>query len=53
MARNQDNESEWGEMSIHGLLFQLTSTIKIKLSVTRGEHTNHDTNDAVVKNTES
>jgi predicted LPLAT superfamily acyltransferase len=22
-ARNQDNVSEWGDMSIHGLLFQL------------------------------
>jgi len=22
LARNQDNMSEWGDMSIHGLLFQ-------------------------------
>ena len=22
LALNQDNESEWGDMSIHGLLFQ-------------------------------
>ena len=22
LARNQDNVSEWGDMSIHGLLFQ-------------------------------
>ena len=27
LARNQDNVSEWGDMSIHGLLFQWTSTI--------------------------
>jgi hypothetical protein len=26
-ARNQDNLFEWDDMSIHGLLFQLTSTI--------------------------
>ena len=29
LARNQDNVSEWGDMSIRGLLFQLASTIKI------------------------
>ena len=33
LARNQDNVSEWGDMSIRGLLFQLASTIKIQLSV--------------------
>ena len=33
LARNQDNVSEWGDMSICGLLFQRASTIKIKLSV--------------------
>ena len=31
LARNQDNVSEWGDMSIHRLLFQWASTIKIKL----------------------
>jgi hypothetical protein len=31
LARNQDNVSEWGDMSIRGLLFQGASTIKIKL----------------------
>jgi hypothetical protein len=29
LARNQDNVSEWGDMSIRGLLFQLASTLKI------------------------
>jgi hypothetical protein len=33
LARNQDNVSEWGDMSTCGLLFQWTSTIKIQLSV--------------------
>ena len=28
MAQNQDNVSEWGDMSIRALLFQLASTIK-------------------------
>jgi hypothetical protein len=28
LARNQDNVSEWGDMSIRGLLFQWASTIK-------------------------
>jgi hypothetical protein len=32
-ARNGDNVSEWGDMSIRGLLFQWASTIKIQLSV--------------------
>ena len=32
LVRNQDNVSEWGDMSI-GLLFQSDSTIKIQLSV--------------------
>ena len=29
LAQNQDNVSEWGDMSIHRLLFQSASTIKI------------------------
>jgi len=33
LAQNRDNESEWGDISIHGLLFQLASTMKIQLSV--------------------
>jgi predicted LPLAT superfamily acyltransferase len=33
LSRNQDNVAEWGDMSIHGLLFQWASTIKIQLSV--------------------
>jgi hypothetical protein len=33
LAENQDNMSEWGDMSIHGLLFQWASIIKIQLSV--------------------
>jgi predicted LPLAT superfamily acyltransferase len=33
LARNQNNVSEWGDMSIHRLLFQWASTIKIQLSV--------------------
>jgi len=33
LARNQANVSEWGDMSICGLLFQWDSTIKIQLSV--------------------
>ena len=28
LAQNLDNVSEWGDMSIHGLLFQWASTIK-------------------------
>ena len=32
LARNQDNVSEWGDISIRGLLFQCSSTIKIQLS---------------------
>jgi hypothetical protein len=31
LAWNQDYVSEWGNMSIHGLLFQSASTIKIQL----------------------
>ena len=31
LARNQDNVSEWGDMSIHRLLFQWDSIIKSKL----------------------
>jgi hypothetical protein len=34
LVRNQDIiVSEWGDMSIHGLLFQWANTIKIQLSV--------------------
>ena len=33
MAWNQDNMSEWGDMSISGLLCQWASTIKIQLSL--------------------
>ena len=33
LARNRDNVSEWGDMSIRRLLFQLTSTTKIQLSL--------------------
>jgi len=32
-ARNQDNVSAWGDMSIRGMLFQWASTIQIQLSV--------------------
>jgi hypothetical protein len=33
LAKNQDNVSEWSDMSIGALLFQWASTIKIQLSV--------------------
>ena len=33
LAQNQNNVSEWSDMSIHGLLSQGVSTIKIQLSV--------------------
>jgi hypothetical protein len=33
LARNQNNVSDWEDMSICGLLFQWASTIKIQLSV--------------------
>jgi hypothetical protein len=33
LARNQNNVSERGHMSIHRLLFQWASTIKIQLSM--------------------
>ena len=33
LARNQNNVSEWNDMSIRGLLFQWSSTIKIQLRV--------------------
>ena len=33
LARNQDNVSEWSDMSTRGLLFQWASTIKIQLSL--------------------
>ena len=32
LARNQNNVSEWGDMSIHGLLFVWASTKKIQLN---------------------
>jgi hypothetical protein len=33
LARNQNNMSEWSDISIRGLLFQWASTIQIQLSV--------------------
>ena len=33
LARNQNNLSEWSDMSTRGLLFQLTFSMKIQLSV--------------------
>ena len=33
MVQNQDNVSEWSDMSIFRLLFQWATTIKIKLCV--------------------
>jgi hypothetical protein len=33
LGRNQDNVSEWGDMSIRRLLFQWASTIIIQLIV--------------------
>jgi hypothetical protein len=33
LARNQNNVSQWSDMSTRGLLFQWTSTIKIQLSM--------------------
>ena len=33
LARNQNNVSEWSDMSTRGLLFQRASTIQIQLSV--------------------
>ena len=33
LAWNQDNVSEWGDMSIRGLSFQVASTMNIQLSV--------------------
>jgi len=32
VARNHDNLSEWGDMSIRGLLYQWASIIKLQLS---------------------
>jgi len=32
-AGNQDNVSEWGDISTRGLLFQWASTIKLQLNV--------------------
>jgi hypothetical protein len=33
LAPNQENVSEWGDIYIHGLLFQWVGTIKIQLGV--------------------
>jgi outer membrane protease len=33
LARNQNNVSEWSDMSTCGLLFQWATTVKIQLSV--------------------
>ena len=33
LARNEDNVSEWSDMSTRGLLFQRASAIQIHLSV--------------------
>jgi hypothetical protein len=33
LAQHQDNVSEWGDMSICGLLFQWAITIQIQLNV--------------------
>jgi hypothetical protein len=33
LAQNQDNVSEWGDMSMRGLLFRWASTINIQLSM--------------------
>ena len=33
LARNQDNVSEWSDMSTRGVLFQCVSTMKIQLSM--------------------
>jgi hypothetical protein len=33
LTRNQNNVSEWSDMSTHGLLFQWAGTIKIQLSM--------------------
>ena len=39
LARNQNNVSDWSDMSTRGLLFQGASTIKkIQLSVTGPHH---------------
>jgi hypothetical protein len=33
LVRNQNNVSEWSDMSIRGLLFRWASTIKFQLSM--------------------
>jgi hypothetical protein len=33
LVRNQNNASEWSDISTHGLLFQLASTMKMQRSV--------------------
>ena len=40
-ARNQNNVSEWSDMSTRGLLFQWASTIKIQLRTTRTSSSSH------------
>ena len=37
LARNQDNVYEWGDMSIHELLFQRASTLNIQLSMYKAD----------------
>ena len=31
LTQNQDNMSEWSDMSIHGMFFQCADTLKIQL----------------------
>ena len=33
LARDQNNVSEWSDMSVHGLLFRWATTIRVQLSV--------------------
>ena len=40
-ARNQNNVSEWSDMSTWGLLFQWASTIQIQLRTTRTSSSSH------------
>ena len=40
-ARNQNNVSEWSDMSTRGLLFQWASNIKIQLRTTRTSSSSH------------
>jgi hypothetical protein len=61
LALNQDDVSKWSDMSIHGLLFELASAIKIQRSVTSARSCNnvghlfwftifvqHETNDVIL-----